>query len=62
MKVARVQAMAARIMSREKNERPRLVSLTKNFGGIVSLIAFRDLKRKQCGQCVYHLVQVERNY
>ena len=44
MKVARVQAMAAKITSREKNKRPRLVSLTKNLGGMVSRIAFKDLQ------------------
>lgn len=55
MKVAKVQAMAARIMSREKNERPRLVSLTKKFGGMLSLISFKDLQVDQS-------IQVERIY
>ena len=46
MKVARVQAMAAKIMSREKNKRPCLVSLTKNLGGMASLISFKDLQER----------------
>ena len=44
MKVARVQAMVAKITSREKNRILRLVSLTKNLGGMASLIAFKDLQ------------------
>ena len=46
MKVARVQAMAAKIMSREKNKRPCLVSLTKNLVGMASLISFKDLQER----------------
>lgn len=44
IKVARVQAMAAMIISRAKYKRPRLVSLTKNWGGIAALISFKDLQ------------------
>ena len=36
--------MAAKITSREKNKRPRLVSLTNNLEGMISLIAFKDLQ------------------
>jgi hypothetical protein len=46
MKVARVQAMTAKTTSREKNKRPRLVSLTKNLGGMASLISFKDLQER----------------
>ena len=44
MKVAKVQKMAARIRSRAKYKRPRLVSLIKNRGGIAALISFQDLQ------------------
>lgn len=57
MKVARVKAMTAKIMSREKNKRPRLVSLTKNLGGMASLISFKDLQENNASGYI-----IERNY